>query len=158
MYTRARTEAAISRWLMSSLSHPDVARQDWLAGRHAVLRTGVVFDAVRMHQALVHAAVGSTQPDTVSGALAEIIDGPVISDPPVWFYALVPPGACEAWRSPYAQVRGPGGWLGVPRVDRVLPVGLHWSVPVEKVGRLCGPDTVAELLRAGATCLEGTDR
>ncbi|GAA1168552.1 hypothetical protein GCM10009654_27160 [Streptomyces hebeiensis] len=148
---------AIARWLASSVTQPEVAHQDWLDGRPAVLRTGIVFDAVRMRPELVHAAVGSTAADVVPRALADILHGPVICHPAVWFYALVPPHTTEIWRSPLATVRGRGGWLGVPRADRLgtgRGITPHWIVPVERIGRLCEADVVADLLRAGQERLE----
>ncbi|MFF2522415.1 hypothetical protein [Streptomyces liangshanensis] len=140
---------------MSTIRAPDVARQDWLDGRPAVLRTGVEFDAVRMPMELVHAAFSSTQPEIVGGGLAEVLDGPVIADPAAYYYALVPPGSTETWRSPLGVVRGRGGWLVVPRLDRTGPVGPHWVVPPVRVGKLCGPVDVAELLRVGKARLDG---
>ncbi|MFD8965950.1 hypothetical protein ACFV0C_13295 [Streptomyces sp. NPDC059568] len=156
----ARTETAIARWLLSSSRAPDIPRQDWADGKPALLRTGAVFDAVRMPQPLVHAAVRSTVADVVAAALAETLDGPVIHDPMAWFYALVPPGTCETWRSPMATVRGAGGWLGVPRTDRTVPmrVTAYWAVPVERTDKLCDPAAVAKLLRVGRDRLEGGDR
>ena len=146
-----RPEKAIARWLTSTTRHPDIAETDWASGRPAILRTGIIYDAVRMPMELVHSAVRSTTPDAVSGALAEALDGPVVCHPGQWYYALVPPGTCEVWRSPVAAVRGRGGWLGIPRVDRTqpAPVDPYWAVPVERIDRLCLPAAVAELLRVG---------
>lgn len=154
MHAGAQTETAIARWLMSSIRHPDVARQDWLDGRPAVLRLGIRFDAVRMPMELVHAALSSTQAEKVAGGLAEALDGPVIADPVAHYYALVPPGTAGTWRSPLGVVIGVGGWLGVPRLDRTGPVGVHWAVPPTVVGKLSVPGDVAELLRVGQARLE----
>ncbi|MFF1957946.1 hypothetical protein ACFVWX_13270, partial [Streptomyces sp. NPDC058220] len=101
-YAKAQTDAVISRWLLSSLDTPSVARLDWELGRPAVLRTGVVFDAVKMSPELVHAAVESTRPDLVGGALARTLDGPVICHPSAQYYALVAAQTTETWRSPLA--------------------------------------------------------
>ncbi|MFE2033444.1 hypothetical protein ACFXBB_09265 [Streptomyces scopuliridis] len=111
-------------------------------------------------RALVHAATGSIVPDVVAGVLDEVLDGPVICHPGAWYYALVPPGTCESWRCPVAVARGRGGWLGIPRPDRTepAPVTPYWAVPVRRVGKLCVPETVAELLRAGRARLEGDVR
>ncbi|MFF3754536.1 hypothetical protein ACFYYH_29500 [Streptomyces sp. NPDC002018] len=144
-------------WLASSLRHPDTAHRHWYdEGRPALLPTGVLFDAVRMPLGLVHAAVGSDRPAVVSGALAGRLDGPVISET-AWYYALVPPRTTETWGSPLAVVRGRGAWLVVPRVDWAgpRPVGPHWAVRVERAGKLCAPDAVAELLRVGRDRYEG---
>ncbi|MEV8393709.1 MULTISPECIES: hypothetical protein [unclassified Streptomyces] len=153
-------ESAIARWLTSSSPDPAVADEAWYQGRPAMLRTGGAYDAVRMPCMLVHAAAESTVPDVVAGVLAKVLGGPVICHPGAWYYALVPPGTCENWCSPTAVVRGPGGWLGIPRPDRTepAPVTPYWAVPVRRVGKLCVPETVAELLRVGQARLEGDVR
>jgi hypothetical protein len=156
-HTAPATGTAISRWLMSTTRHREIAEEDWAAGRPAILRTGVLYDAVRMPQELVHAAVGSTVPGVVSGGLAEVIDGPVVCHPGQWFYALVPLGTCEVWRSAVAVARGRGGWLGIPGVDRTVPTSVapYWAVPVEQIGGLCPSAAVTELLRVGRERCEG---
>ncbi|MGW6598517.1 hypothetical protein [Streptomyces sp. NPDC055036] len=149
-------EGATARWLASSSPVSAVVYEAWQHDRPAMLRTGNPYDAVRMPLALVHAAAGSRAEDAVACVLAEVLDGPVICHPRHWYYALVPPGTCETWRSAEAVVRGPGAWLGIPRPDRTepTPVTPYWAVPVEQVGKLCGPDAVAELLRVGRSRLE----
>lgn len=149
MYVKAQTEAAISQWLVSCLREPAVALRDWSGGRHAILRTGVRYDAVKMPEQLVHAAVGSPAEATVADALATRLRGPVIRDPGGVYYALVPPQTTETWLSPSAVVLGRGAWLGVPRPDRTEPPGLHWSVPVTDTRRVCDAGVVAEFLRVG---------
>jgi hypothetical protein len=155
--SRLAPTAAISRWLTSTTRHPEIAEQDWADGRPAILRTGIIYDAIRMPMELVHAAVWSTVPAVVSGALAEVLDGPVVCHPGQWYYALVQPGTCEVWRDPVSVTRGRGGWLGIPRVDRTepAPVDPYWSVPVERIDRLCLPAAVAELMRIGRERSEG---
>ncbi|WP_079125159.1 hypothetical protein [Streptomyces lushanensis] len=154
--TSRTTERALTRWLLSSSRLADIAHADWADGRPAVLRTGGVYDAVRMPQRLVHAAVGRTEPGEVNAVLAEVLDGPVICQPGSWYYALVPTGTCETWRSALAVVRGSGGWLGIPRVDRTEPTAFaaYWAVPVESVGKLCSADAVAGLLDDGRKRIE----
>ncbi|MFE2600094.1 hypothetical protein ACFXCZ_27005 [Streptomyces sp. NPDC059396] len=149
-------DTAISRWLMSSSQVPSIARADWAYGRPALLRTGEIFDAVKMPKDLVHAAVASSDPADVSAALAEALEGPVICQPGTSYYALVPAGTCETWRSPLAVVRGKGGWLGIPREDHTGPghVATYWTVPVSQVDGLCSPDAVADLLATGRDRLE----
>jgi hypothetical protein len=158
MTPTTETQEAIGRWLASSLREPDHAYHEWADGHVAILRTGRRFDAVRMPQELVHAAAGSMVPDVVNGALAEVLDGPVVCEPGRWYFALVPPGTCEVWRSGVSVVRGRGGWLGVPGVDRIVPtpVAPYWAVPVEQIGGLCPPAAVTELLRVGRERCEGT--
>ncbi|MFI5755603.1 hypothetical protein [Streptomyces sp. NPDC051569] len=122
---------------------------DWNLGRPALLRTGVAFDAVRIREPLVHAAVGSPHPERVSDELAEALDGPVIHDPAAWYYALVRAGTAGTWRSPLATVKGRDSWLAVPRVDRLGPIGVHWAVPPAPGRRLCQIEAVSMLLPAG---------
>jgi hypothetical protein len=158
MTPTTETQEAIWRWLASSLREPDQAYHEWADGRLAILRTGVLYDAVRMPEELVHAAVGSTVPGVVSGVLAEVLGGPVVCEPGRWYFALVPPGTCEVWRSGVSVVRGRGGWLGIPGVDRTVPSAVvpYWAVPVEQVGGLCPAAAVSELLRVGRERCEGT--
>ncbi|MFE2033677.1 hypothetical protein ACFXBB_10480 [Streptomyces scopuliridis] len=160
MSTPTATESAIAWWLTSFSPHSAVAHEAWQDGRPAMLRTGGPYDAVRMPLALVRAAAESSAPDVVAGVLAEVLDGPVVCHPGAWYYALVPAGTCETWRAAEAVVRGRGGWLGIPRPDRTepTPVTPYWAVPVVRVGQLCAPDAVAELLRGGRARLEGTAR
>lgn len=154
--TRTDASTDVSRWLTSTTRHPEIAEQDWAAGRPAILRTGIIYDAIRMPQELVHAAVWSTVPNVVSGALAEVLDGPVVCHPGQWYYALVPPGTCEVWRSGVPVARGRGGWLGIPRVDRTepAPVDPYWAAPVKRIDRLCLPSDVNELLSVGRERVE----
>ncbi|MFI6698329.1 hypothetical protein ACIBJC_05010 [Streptomyces sp. NPDC050509] len=152
----ARDLAAIGRWLVKTAGNPEIARADWVGGRPAMLPLGVRFDAVKMPPPLVHAATVSTVPTQVCAALADLLGGPVVCHPGVWYYALVPAGTTETWHSPYAVVLGRGAWLGTPRPDRTTPGPTlpYWAVPPERSGRLCAPDAVADLLRAGAKHLE----
>ncbi|MFB6983986.1 hypothetical protein [Streptomyces scopuliridis] len=153
----APTESAVARWLTSYSRHPEVAREAWRYDRSAMLRTGGAYDAVRMPLTLVHAATGSRIAGVVAGVLAEVLDGPVICHPGLYYYALVPPGTAETWRSAVGVVRGAGGWIGVPRPDRTepTPVAPYWAVPAEVVDKLCSADDVAELLRLGRARREG---
>ncbi|MFJ7998286.1 hypothetical protein ACIQ7D_14220 [Streptomyces sp. NPDC096310] len=79
----------------------------------------------------MHAPTASTVPAQVCDTLATLADGPVVCHPGIWFYALVPAGTTETWRSPDAVVLGRGVWLGVPRLDSTLPVPPlpYWAVP-----------------------------
>ena len=81
MYSKApQPDTAISGWLTSTTRHPEIAEQDWAVGRPAILRTGIIYDAVRMPMELVHAAVQSTVPNEVARALAKALDGPAPAD------------------------------------------------------------------------------
>ncbi|MFJ9034872.1 hypothetical protein ACIRQP_41980 [Streptomyces sp. NPDC102274] len=108
MPTPTAIEGAIAQWLTLSSAHPAVAHEAWQDGRPAMLRTGGPYDAVRMPLTLVHAAADSSAPGVVASVLAEVLDGPVVCHPGAWYYALVPAGTCETWRSVEAVIRGPG--------------------------------------------------
>ncbi|MFJ5104051.1 hypothetical protein [Streptomyces sp. NPDC088554] len=155
MPARVKPETAIPQWLISAADDPAEAQQDWQAGRPAVLSTGIIFDAVKIHPTVIHAAVRSTTETAVSTTLAETLDGPVICHYGHWYYALVPPQTTETWMSPHATVRGRGAWVGVPPIEITARELLHWSVPVVRAGKLCAPGDVAEVLRIGAARLEG---
>ena len=123
----------IARWLTSTTRHPDIAEKDWAAGRPAILRTGILYDAVRMPMELVHAAVWSTVPAVVSGALAEVLDGPVVCHPGQWYYAWCSPGRARCGgtrcRLPVAGAGGSAsrGWT-VRSPRRSIPTGpCLWS-------------------------------
>nr|WSZ97005.1 hypothetical protein OH820_16245 [Streptomyces sp. NBC_00857] len=135
-------------WLASANVDPESAYRDWRDGVPAVLGTGSVFDAIKMPDRLVHAAIGSTEQSIVRDVLAEL-GGPVIWAPACWYYALVPAGTAASWRSPHSSALGRGWYLAAPRLDRNGPSGVHWAVPVGQPGKLCTPESVAELLRTG---------
>ncbi|MFE3736806.1 hypothetical protein [Streptomyces sp. NPDC059134] len=145
-----RSEAAIAGWLLKAAADPEIAKADWEEGRPAMLPLGGCFDAVKMQPDLVHAATANTAPVQVCDALARLVDGPMVCHPGTWFYALVPAGTTETWKSPDATVLGRGAWLGVPRLDSTRPASLlpYWAVPPKEVRQLCTPE-VADLLRAG---------
>ncbi|MEV7871527.1 hypothetical protein AB0P17_36755 [Streptomyces sp. NPDC088124] len=149
------SEAAITTWLLKAAADPKIAEKDWEENRPAMLPLGERFDAVKMPPNLVYAATASTVPAQVCDILATLVDGPVVCHPSVWYYALVPAGTTETWRSPDALILGRGAWLGVPRLtstrpDPPLP---YWAVPPEKARKLCTPEVVADLLQAGAARL-----
>ncbi|MFF5565344.1 DUF6415 family natural product biosynthesis protein [Streptomyces sp. NPDC012623] len=108
---------------------------------------------------LVHAGVAGGVPSGVCGALS-VLGGPVICDPGVWFYALVPVGTAGVWAGPPGVVLGAGVWCAVPSVGSTVPEGRrpYWSVPPESPGQLCDPERVAALLRAGRERLETVER
>ncbi|MEV7867501.1 hypothetical protein AB0P17_15670 [Streptomyces sp. NPDC088124] len=103
---------------------------------------------MKLPQRLVHAAAGSPDRSTVTGALAAL-GGPVIWAPACWFLALVPAGAADTWDSPHAGALGHGAYLPVPRIDRTGPAGIHWAVPVSGDRTLCSPAAVMQLLHTG---------
>ncbi|MFJ1645956.1 hypothetical protein [Streptomyces sp. NPDC088258] len=153
---RRRARKAVARWLSLTAKDPDIPLRDWKEQRPAMLPTGHRFDAVKMHPDLVHAALGSTTEDGVRAGLTAALDGPVICRHGLWYYALVPPRTTETWLSPHAAVLGRGAWLAVPQIDATPQrmAAPYWATPLESPDRLCLPDAVATILRAGAERLE----
>ncbi|MBT2418372.1 hypothetical protein J7F01_41055 [Streptomyces sp. ISL-22] len=165
MVVKARAQSGplswgtISEWLASGHALLKAARREWDgAARLAMIPLGRAFDAVRIPGAVVHAAAGSTDRSIVEARLAQYLnDGPVIHDPGFCrYYALVPPGTADAWRTSAAECLGEGTYLGVPRVDRIdpderAPLASYWSVPIARPGILCNPDDVRQLVVLGGT-------
>ncbi|MFH8288359.1 hypothetical protein [Streptomyces sp. NPDC018059] len=54
--------------------------QEWREAGVALLPLGSRFDAVRLPEALVHAAVRTTEPQVIAERLAQRLPGPVIYD------------------------------------------------------------------------------
>ncbi|MGS2589276.1 hypothetical protein [Streptomyces hebeiensis] len=149
------TITPVERWLAKSIKDPESAFRDWRDGRPAVLGVGILFDAVKMPQRLVHAAAGAPEQSAVAAALAPL-GGPVIWSPPGWYLALVPAGAAETWDSPHASALGHSTYLTVPRLDRTGPSGIHWAAPPKHARTLCSPTAVAQLLHVGHERQGGT--
>ncbi|EFL33230.1 predicted protein [Streptomyces viridochromogenes DSM 40736] len=129
------------------------------AAKLAVLPLGTAFEAVRLPERIVHRAVASVDPYTVSDRLARCLAGaPVIRDPGFRrYYALVPPGTSQTWCEPAAQCLGEGTYLGVPRGDHTefdeWTKASYWAVPMVRPGRLCTAADVLALAMTGR-CLE----
>jgi hypothetical protein len=102
-----------------------------------MLPLGARFDAVRIPASIMIAGVGSEEELQISGFLAETIAGPILCDPGIWYYALVPAGTAEMWISQRVSCLGAGHWLAVPAVNQGTGPGPHWSVPMERAGALC---------------------
>ncbi|GAA0616960.1 hypothetical protein [Streptomyces crystallinus] len=148
-----RTPRAITDWLASAHPVPAQARREFAVGI-ALVPTGDKFDAIRLPAPLVHAAVGSEDPDAVAAFLAKTLPGggAVIHDAygvGVWYYALVPPGTHVDWRVPDVECLRPGTWLGVPRVDLTARPGPHWTLPPREPGCVCAPHALTNLIALG---------
>ncbi|WP_328930680.1 hypothetical protein OG429_40790 (plasmid) [Streptomyces sp. NBC_00190] len=153
------TRRTMADWLAGSHARPEQVRAEWRERGIAVLPIGSAFDAVRLPEQLVHAAVG----DRALGqaytdfALEVHLDGPVIHDGHGRnYYALVPAGTVSAWRSAAgAECLGLGTHLGVPALD-VHEYGPTHPVYWAAVGprpAYCDPASVALLVRIGAARL-----
>ncbi|OIJ98842.1 hypothetical protein BIV25_12015 [Streptomyces sp. MUSC 14] len=143
----------MSEWLARTHPVPKVARAEWAAQGVALLPLGVRFAAVRMPATVVHAAVGSCDPDTVAPALGESLGGSIIYDRRATgetYYALIQPHAGLVWAyEDMATCLGQGVYLGVPRLERQQPPGTYWVIPPRYEGDLCAPRSIIALVQSG---------
>ncbi|MEV0220325.1 hypothetical protein [Streptomyces sp. NPDC050704] len=148
-------DAGVSAWLASAHPSPLQAQREWSSvARLALLPLGKRFDAVRIPEAVVHAVTGSGEAAIVDSRLAACLNGgPVVRDPCCCrYYALVPPGTADKWKSPAADCLGQGTYLGVPRTDHTEldeTWNSYWSVPMARAGALCRETDVLRLVTAG---------
>lgn len=142
-------ERAITGWLAQAHPVPRQAHAEWDNDGVALLPLGPHFSAVRIPASRIHAAVSSTDLKVITEVLAEWLDGPVIHGAHGTsgaYHALVPNEADLDWDIPYAPLLGPGTYLGVPRLDRQRPPGVHWVVRPRYEGHLCASSYVRALL------------
>lgn len=146
----------VEEWLASAHPSPSTVCEEWDSiAQLALIPLGRGFEAVRIHEDIVHGFAGSDDSATVSARLAESLNGgPVIRDPGFHrYYALVPPGTAEAWRTLVAECISAGTYLGVPRADRVESNGgtrtSYWSVPMSRPNGLCTAADVLALVKVG---------
>ncbi|MEU2713352.1 hypothetical protein [Streptomyces sp. NPDC007205] len=115
-------DRAVAEWLARAHPTPERARVEWATQGVALLPLGVRFAAVRMPGDVVHAAVGSRDPDQVAPALGESLGGSIIYDRRALgesYYALIQAHAGLVWA--YGDIvtcLGEGTYLGVPRLDQ----------------------------------------
>lgn len=142
-------------WLVSGPGDRDQALTELRRHGVTVLRLGGLFDAVRIPQHLVHAAVGSRTADNVDSYLVDTLaGGPVIRDADVRrYYALVPAGTSNRWNGDtQTPCLGAGTFLGVPHPGRTHPDDRwrsYWSVPMRQPGVLCRPGAVLHVVTLG---------
>lgn len=156
---RATLDRYITGWLTRTLP-PDKEAQahaEWNTRGVALLPLGVRFSVVRLPEHLVHAALGTTDPDEVATRLTEQLDGPVIHDTysvghP--YYPLIQWHAGVVWESSDdAPCLGEGTYMGVPHISRTTPPGTHWLVPPRREGDLCQPEAVQRLIQHARAAL-----
>lgn len=148
------TRTSMGMWLASSHPTPEKPWREWGESGIAVLPTGAAFDAVRIPEDVVHAAVESTDLDTVGVALAERLDGPVIHDARGRnYYVLVQPGARVDLEPAVDGVEHLPArtHLGVPSIElcehtRETPI--YWAVPGIRPGH-CDANALGLIVRAG---------
>ncbi|MFD4631217.1 hypothetical protein ACFVYR_18455 [Streptomyces sp. NPDC058284] len=160
--TTPRGVPAAFDWLARALGEPAQARREWAETGVAMLPCGRRFDAVRLPERLVHAAVRSTDPQEVAARLAQSLNGPVIYDGRTMggtYYALTRPRRKGAWRhQDVAPWLGTDTYLGVPKLTRTEPPGTHWVVAPRYEGDLCEPLAVEALSRIGRSAAEGAEQ
>lgn len=148
--TGPRASRMIEDWFAESQRAPEQARREWADTGVALLPLGTRFAAVRLAEALVHAAVDTTQPQELAACLTRLLDGPVIFDGRTMggtYYALMRPRLGSPWKHQGIAPRlGAGTYLGVPRLDRREPPGTYWTVPPRFEGDLCAPRAVESLI------------
>ncbi|MFD3541004.1 hypothetical protein ACFWUQ_16120 [Streptomyces sp. NPDC058662] len=153
-----RRRETMGEWLASS--HPDPARvwTEWADSGIAVIPVGRGFGAVRLPEAIVHAALESADPDRVGSVLDDRLDGPVIHDGRGRnYYPLTATGAQLDWgtTTPGVEALPPGTHLGVPApdLDRYSPqTPVYWAAPGHGP-RHCPSAAVALLVRVGTARL-----
>ncbi|ATL28478.1 hypothetical protein [Streptomyces formicae] len=153
--------SAVTDWFARAHQAPGQARHEWSDTGVALLPLGKRFDAVRMPDALVHAAVGSTEPDTIAARLGQSLRGPVIYDRTLGgtYYALTRPTERSRWRyQDIAPRLGVATHLGVPRLTRTEPPGTYWVVLPQFAGDLCELSAVEGLVTADSAALSGADQ
>ncbi|MFF3981935.1 hypothetical protein [Streptomyces sp. NPDC001828] len=140
----------LTAWLAGPMPEAVPALREWGRDPEAtpVIALGARFDAVRVADAVVHAAVGSTAHATPAWFLAEYLQGAVVRDSGA-YYALVPTRTARGWQAPASRCLGRGSGLAVPHPSRRQGPRTHWAVPPERVGDVCDPVRVADLARVG---------
>ncbi|MEU6121002.1 hypothetical protein [Streptomyces sp. NPDC047123] len=106
---------------------------------------------MRLREPLVHDAVGTTNPTTVTTTLAELLDGPVVHNRPFsTYHALVPVHFVIRWTEQYREARmlGEGSYVEVPSLDLRGPDGVYWAVPPRSPGHVCALEPIAALVES----------
>ncbi|HWU08103.1 MAG TPA: hypothetical protein VN520_17250 [Streptomyces sp.] len=161
VHTRRDRELAAAQWLLLSAFDTRQARHDWATYGVALLRCGVLFSAVRMPAAVVHAAAGTDDREELAAFLEDALNGgPIFYDGGGrQFYALTPRGTARRWGATGIERLGPSAFLGIPATDITEPdprCTSYWCVPMRGSGFLCQPRAVARLAVTGRT--RGTKR
>ncbi|MCF3124772.1 hypothetical protein IPZ68_34470 [Streptomyces arenae] len=157
-----KTEEAIADWFARTLQAPEQARREWADTGVALLPLGLRFDAVRLPDRLVHAALRSAVPDEIAARLGRLLRGPVIYDGRTMggtYYALIRPIERSRWRHQDIAPRlGADTHMGVPRLIRTEPPGTYWVVLPRFEGDLCELSAVESLVTAGHAALSEADQ
>lgn len=137
----------IAEWLARAADDPHEAHREWDTQGVALLRCGRRFTAVRIPAAIVHAALDTTDPAVIAGALPFDLGGPAIADGDR-YYALIHGHVGMVWdEGDDVPCLGQDTYLGVPRLDRLQPPGTYWAVAPRYDGDVCRPSTVRLFIR-----------
>jgi hypothetical protein len=152
---------ASGHWLLASAPLIPTARSEWSNKGAAWLRPGLLFGAVIIEAAVIHAALGMDDPVACAPSLAEGLEGGPL------FYsrhhfrgtgaytALVPASVGMQWKLPGAVAHPARALLLVPAPDVIAPRedGPWWVVSLDGPGTLCPPDRLAALVLLGREAL-----
>lgn len=155
------SRAAAETWLCQAADDVSMARNEWDEKGFALLRAGVIWDAVRLPFTVLGPGLDrGAKPGQLRQLLVRLaLRGPVVCDPyRPYLYVLVPPGTDRDWEKapPIPGVECLGGTppfiriLGVPRIDRLEPPGQYWLTPPDPAGRLADPIHLYRVLRSHA--------
>lgn len=153
------SRTTMAEWLAASHPDPRQVWAEWTENGIAVIPVGQTFGAVRIPDAVVHAAVESTHPDDIAFALSERLDGPVIHDGRGRnFYPLLRPEDRLDWhtKAPGVEHLTPRTHLGVPAMHRceyTSETPIYWSVPGTEPSH-CHSASVVLLIRVGTARLD----
>lgn len=145
--TLTKEARLVTMWLARTHPIPEQAHAEWVRHGVALLPLGRRFDAIRVPAARIHAAVSSSEAETVAAALAAWLDGPVFRDTRYSggpYYVLVPAGA--PWDGKEEHL-GAGTYLGVPRIGDLAMLAV-WVVQPKFAGDVVHPAHLAALLAA----------
>lgn len=150
--------AAAQEWLCRAAEDRDVAAREWSQDGCALLRGGVLWDAVRAPFAAIDPNLTwDTDATELRRRMAELeLFGPIVCDPyRPYFFFLVEPGTDAWWPTvlDVAKVECLGGTppfkrvLFIPHIDRVKPSRLYWLMPPDGTGQLVDARHLYALLR-----------
>lgn len=153
--TRQERQVAAGHWLSAACSDLSLPRAEWAERGVALLPCGILFSAVRLPVALVHAAAAAAGVRDAQTFLNDTLAGPVFLAPQCQnYYALIGARSGRHWSAPGTECLGPGTQLGVPSTDRIeLTEDLvaYWVVPMDGPGTLCNARDVYQLVHLGRT-------
>ncbi|MFE3786875.1 hypothetical protein [Streptomyces goshikiensis] len=150
---------SLAEWLADSHPNPPEAWAEWATRGVAVVPLGTLFSAVRIPEAIAHAALESTDPKRVNKILAARLEGPIIHDGRGrTYYPLVRAEARLDWdtAAPGVEHLAPATLLGVPAValrEYTPATPIYWAVAGYSP-RHCESAAVALLVRVGSARLE----